>query len=88
MEKLSNVNCDNIVEYRIYSTDLLDVKDVDKCKEQLYDRQSRYIAHLRPFLVDYIWQNESFCLQVIPPTGIQSSKYLIFNSVVLIPGCI
>ena len=75
MEKLSNLNCDNVVEYRLYSTDLLDIKNTDKCMEELHDRQSRCIAHLSHFLIDYIWQNESFHLQVIPPTGQSVDKY-------------
>ena len=65
-----NKPSENEVEYRLFPQlpDGLSTTEREKLLEELQDN---YLAHLSPYVVEYIWQNEPFQLRVIPTsTGI------------------
>ena len=59
---------EDTVEYRLFPAvpSELSGSGSKKYMEQCLDT---YLAHLGKYLVNYIWQNESFQMRVVPETG-------------------
>ena len=67
MVSLPHVHRDDVVEYRLFPSLTEDVKDEKQIVQTLEECLDLYLAHLSPFLVDYIWQSQPFSLQPVGP---------------------
>ncbi|XP_072043233.1 protein ecdysoneless homolog [Amphiura filiformis] len=67
MVSLPHVHRDDVLEYRLFPALQEDLKDETAIVQTLEECMDIYLAHLSPFLVDYIWQSQPFSLHAVGP---------------------
>lgn len=65
MVSVTHVHSDDVVEYRLFPVLDEELKEETELAQALEECIDLYLAHLSPFLVDYIWQSEPFRLQSV-----------------------